>query len=211
MRVAVANEVSTVNRNAEVMAALDGRGLDLLNVGMKGSSPNQPELTYIHTGFLSALLLNAGRADFVVAGCGTGQGFQISVSQYPGVFCGHLVTPLDAWLFARVNAGNCASLQLNQGYGWGAEANLRILFDQLFTDATAAGYPDHRRTSQAQSRDLLARISLISHQSMAEVVLALPREVVRPVLTFPGVQGLLDIDHLEDLALANALKEASRR
>ena len=77
MRVAVVNEVSTANRNSDLMAALDGRGLDLLNIGMKGSGTNDPDLTFIHTGFLAALLLNASRADFIVAGCGTGQGFQI--------------------------------------------------------------------------------------------------------------------------------------
>ncbi len=75
---------------------------------------------------MSALLLNLKAVDFVVGGCGTGLGYLNAVMQYPGVFCGHLLTPLDAFLFARINAGNCVSLALNQGYGWAGDVNLRM-------------------------------------------------------------------------------------
>ena len=63
------------------------------------------------------------------------------VLQYPGVVCGHLQTSLDAFLFARINAGNVISLALNQGWGWAGEENLRLLFDQLFTDEQGQGFP----------------------------------------------------------------------
>jgi ribose 5-phosphate isomerase RpiB len=211
MRVAVINEVSTANRNEDIVAALDRRGLDLVNVGMKHAGSDQPELTYIHTGFLAALLLNTHRADFVVGGCGTGHGFQISVSQYPGVSCGHIVTPLDAWLFARINAGNCASLPLNQGYGWGAEVNLGLIFDQLFTNAAGTGHPENRKASQAQSRDMLAKITLTSHRTIAEIIVDLPADIVQRVLTYPGVMPLLDIDRLEDEATVAALNQVRPR
>ena len=105
----------------------------------------KPELQYTHTGLLSALLLNLGRVDLVVGGCGTGQGFLASASQYPGVFCGHILTPLDAWLFAEINNGNCLSLALNQGYGWASDVNLRMIFDQYFSVEPGCGYPPHRR------------------------------------------------------------------
>lgn len=208
MKVAVVSEVSTANRNAALIAALEGRGLDLMNVGMKEAGPDQPELTYIHTGLLSAVLLNTRRADFVVAGCGTGQGYQMSVSQYPGVLCGHIVTPLDAWLFARINAGNCISLPLNQGYGWGGDVNLRLVFDQLFTDVRGAGYPNHRKASQASSRQELIGISQTTHRPLAEVIPELPLGILQPVLRYPGVTDVLDVDHLADTALADALRKA---
>lgn len=216
MKVAVVTEVSTADRNPDIMAALQGRGLDVLNVGMTRGGGDQPELTYIHTGFLSALLLNSGRADLVVAGCGTGQGFEISVSQYPGVFCGHLATPLDAYLYARINGGNCASLPLNQGYGWGADVNLGLVFDQLFTPDRATGYPEHRQISQRRSRDILKLVSDRSHRTMAEIVSLLPEEIVGPALAFPGVWDLLDLETLTDRELAESLierkpKEASPR
>lgn len=71
MRIAVVNETSTADRNSDILAALDGRGHEIVNVGMTRGG-GTPELTVIDTGFLSALLLATGRTDLVVAGCGTG-------------------------------------------------------------------------------------------------------------------------------------------
>lgn len=190
MRIAVINETSAANRNADIINALDGRGHELVNCGMKKNG-EEPQLTYLHTGFLGALLLNSGAVDFVVGGCGTGQGFLNSVVQYPGVVCGHIMTPLDAWLFTRINAGNCVSLMLNQGYGWGSEVNLSLLFDHLFTSAHGAGFPESRRESQRESVRLLRTIGEASHRGMAEIVRALPDAITRPVLSYPGVDKLL--------------------
>lgn len=204
MRIAVINETSAADRNADILAALDGRGHTVINAGMVKTGA-RPELTYIHTGLLAALLLNAGRADFVVGGCGTGQGFLNAAMQYPGVFCGHILNSLDAWLFAQINGGNCLSLMLNQGYGWAADVNLRFIFDRLFSVEFGAGYPAHRQESQRQSRETLTRVSALAHRTMAEIVTALPDDVLMPVLQFPGVQALLDVNTLEDAPLKAAL------
>src|SRR5208337_4343486 len=116
MRIAVINETSAADRNADILHALEGRGHEIVNCGMRKGG-EEPELSYIHTGLIAALVLAMGKVDFVVGGCGTGQGFLNAVLAYPGVSCGHILTPLDAWLFARINDGNCVSLALNQGYG----------------------------------------------------------------------------------------------
>jgi ribose 5-phosphate isomerase RpiB len=210
MRIAVVSEISTADRNADIVAALEGRGHDVLNVGMKRAA-EPPELTVLHTSFIAALLLAAKRADYIVAGCGTGQGFEIAVSQYPGIFCGHIQTPLDAWLFTQINGGNVVSLALNQGYGWAADVNLKMIFDSLFSVEWGAGYPAHRKTTQAESRRILHDITGATHRSMAEVVRALPDRVVVPALTYPGVWDLLDVDSLQDRELAAALEERYRR
>ncbi len=106
MKIAVINEMSAADKNADILKSLGGRGHDILNLGNTSSS-DTPDLLYIHTGLMSALLLNLKLVDFVIGGCGTGQGYLNAVMQYPGVVCGHLLTPLDAFLFARINAGNC--------------------------------------------------------------------------------------------------------
>jgi len=204
MRIAVINETSAADRNADILAALDGRSHTVINAGMVKNGA-RPELTYIHTGLLAALLLNTGRADFVVGGCGTGQGFLNAAMQYPGVFCGHILTSLDAWLFAQINGGNCISLALNQGYGWAADVNLRFIFDCLFSVEFGVGYPAHRQASQRQSREILTGVSALTHRTMAEIVSALPGDVLLPVLQFPGVESLLDVDTLQDAALKTAL------
>lgn len=206
MKIAVVNETSTADRNADILAALRDRGHTIINAGMTRGGTS-PELTVIHTGFLAAVLLATGRVDYVVAGCGTGQGFQIAVAQYPGVYCGHLMTPLDAWLFTQINGGNVVSLALNQGYGWAGDVNLRLIFDQLFGVEWGAGYPSHRTSTQRESRELLTGISETTHHPMAEIVRALPRRVVEPALRFPGVWELLDVGHLTDAWLAAALSE----
>ena len=106
MKIAVINEISAADKNVDILKALSGRGHEILNLGNTRGS-DSPGLLYIHTGLMSALLLNFNLVDFVVGGCGTGLGYLNSVMQYPGVFCGHLLTPLDAFLFTRINAGNC--------------------------------------------------------------------------------------------------------
>lgn len=204
MRIAVINETSAADRNADILAALDGRGHTVINAGMVKSGA-QPELTYIHTGLLAAILLNTQRVDFVVGGCGTGQGFLNSAMQYPGVFCGHILNSLDAWLFAQINGGNCISLMLNQGYGWAADVNLRFIFDRLFSVEFGIGYPAHRQVSQRQSREILSTVSTLTHRTFAEILEALPDEVVRPTLEFPGVRELIDVNSLADERLRAAL------
>jgi ribose 5-phosphate isomerase RpiB len=204
MRVAVVNETSAVDRHAAIMAALEGRGLDVVNAGM-AERGEQPELQYIHTGLISGLLLAAGRVDLVVGGCGTGQGYLNAVVQYPGVVCGHLLSPLDAFLFSRINAGNVISLALNQGWGWASEENLRLLFDQLFGEARGEGYPAHRQAPQRASRERLAVISDAAHRPMAEIVSLLPDDVLLPVLEHPAAAAALDVDSIGDVALRSAL------
>jgi len=191
MRIAVINEISAADKNADILKALAGRGHDVLNLGNTSSS-DAPGLLYIHTGLMSALLLNLRAIDFVVGGCGTGLGYLNAVMQYPGVFCGHLLNPLDAFLFARINAGNCVSLALNQGYGWAGDVNLRLIFDHLFTPEAGSGYPPHRAEPQREARELLEQISHVAHRPLAEILLSLPDEVVRPALTFRAFRPVLE-------------------
>jgi ribose 5-phosphate isomerase RpiB len=206
VRIAVVNETSAADRNADVLAALEGRGHEVMNAGMTKSGA-KPELTYIHTGLISAILLNLKRVDFVVGGCGTGQGYLNAVMQYPGVFCGHILNSLDAWLFAQINGGNCISLALNQGYGWAADVNLRFIFDRIFSVERGCGYPPHRQASQRQSRETLEKVSEVTHKPFAEIIAALPDEVIKPAIEFPGIKELIDVDSIEDANLRAAFQK----
>lgn len=191
MRIAVINEVSARAKNADILAALAEHGdLSVDNAGMSANG-DEPELTYLQTGLMAALLLNSGACDFVVGGCGTGQGFLNSVLQYPGVVCGLMTEPLDAWLFSQINAGNCVSLALNKGYGWAGELNLKLLFRELFRDSPGAGYPPARSESQAQSRSRLNEISRATHHDMAAILKRLDPAVARPIRQYPVFLELL--------------------
>ena len=95
MKIAVINEKSAADKNKDLIADLHGFNHKIFNVGMKNSG-GEPELTYIDTGFLGALLLNKKRVDFVIGGYGAGQVFLNSEMQYLGVFCGHILSPIDS-------------------------------------------------------------------------------------------------------------------
>ena len=191
MRIAVINEVSARARNADILLALAEHAEHAVyNVGMRAEG-EEPELTYIHTGLMAAMLINCGACDLVVGGCGTGQGFLNSVMQYPGIVCGLIVDPLDAWLFSQINAGNCISLALNKGYGWAGERNLKLLFRELLRDEPGAGYPPQRSESQAASRARLRAISLAAHRPLIEILEALDAELIRPLKQYTAFLDLL--------------------
>lgn len=206
MKIAVINETSAADRNADILAALEGHGHTVINVGMKKNG-EKPELTYIHTGLLAALVLNTGAADLVVGGCGTGQGFLNSAMQYPGVFCGLISGPLDVWLFTQINGGNCISLPLNQGYGWAGDVNLKFIFERLFSVETGCGYPAHRKESQAQSRELLTEVNRQTHRSLGEILPGLPEAVLKPALDYPGVMALFNNQSIPDDRLRKFILE----
>jgi len=180
VKAAVISEVSASARNADVVLALEKAGATVLNVGMT-SPEDKVELTYIHTGFMAGLLINAEVCDMVIGGCGTGQGFLNSVVQYPSVICGLILEPVDAWLFSQINSGNCVSLALNKGYGWAAELNLQNIFEKLFKDPMGGGFPVNRSASQAESRSLLKQISGCSHRGMEEIIPQMPKDVLKRV------------------------------
>jgi len=184
MRIAVVCEVSTREKSGVVVQALKEAvpGAQIYNIGMSENG-SETELTYIHTGFIAALALYSGAADFVVGGCGTGQGFMVCANQYPGVVCGFADNPLDAWLFSQINAGNCISLPLNRGYGWAGDINLRHIFEKLFCDAAGQGYPLHRSETQAASRNAITKLSKISKRSIPEIMQTMDPAVVSRVMS----------------------------
>ncbi|WP_455618620.1 RpiB/LacA/LacB family sugar-phosphate isomerase [Eisenbergiella sp.] len=192
MRIAVINEFSTKNRNCDVIKALEELGYEPVNLGMKDHE-GEPQLNYLETAFLSALVLNLKVVDFVVGGCGTGQGYMNALLQYPGTFCGLLTDPTDAFLYSRINAGNCVSLPLNKGYGGvGGDINLKYIFEKLFNDTYGGGYPETRKEFQADLRKILSNLSLNAHKSMEEIVDTMDETILKKALLFPGIRDMIE-------------------
>ena len=206
MRIAVVSEISAADKNIDIMTALDGLGHEVVNVGMKKGG-EEPELSYIHTGLMAAILLNAATVDFVVGGCGTGQGFLNSVMQYPGVSCGLIRSPLDAWLFMQINGGNCISLGLNQGYGWAGDVDLKFIFEKLFSVEKGFGYPPQRREPQRQSRLLLEKLNNLTHKNMLEIIPLLPEDIISTVVNYPGFLPLIKSSPKAGQPILSALRK----
>ena len=191
MRIAVINEVSARDKNKFILDALKQIDAEVYNIGMNESA-DKPELTYIHTGLMAGLSLATGAADFVVGGCGTGQGFLLSAMQYPGVFCGHITNPLDAWLFSQINGGNCVSLALNKGFGWAGDIELKYIFEKLFSGEPGQGYPPARSESQRESRSILKGINLAAHRDFSEILKSINKAILNTVLNYPVFMEFLE-------------------
>jgi len=193
MRIAVINEVSARDKNKLILEALaTATDAEVFNIGMCDTDAPELGLTYIHTGFMAALALASGAADFVVGGCGTGQGFLISAMQYPGVYCGLLSDPLDAWLFSQINGGNCAALALNKGFGWAGDINLKYIFEKLFSDESGQGYPIHRRESQKESRRLLAGVNRAAHKEFPDIINHIDKSMLSAVTAHKSFMEFMD-------------------
>jgi SAM-dependent methyltransferase len=107
---------------------------------------------------MASLLINSKAVDFVVAGCGTGQGAMMSLNLHPGVYCGYCLDPSDAFLFNQINNGNALALAFAKGFGWGAELNLQYMFEKALTGERGNGYPVERKEPQVKNAGILAEV-----------------------------------------------------
>ena len=84
MRIALINENSQAAKNDLIYANLkkvaESKGHTVDNYGMY-SADDKAQLTYVQNGILAAILLNSGACDFVVTGCGTGEGAMLALNR----------------------------------------------------------------------------------------------------------------------------------
>ncbi|MBP2197631.1 RpiB/LacA/LacB family sugar-phosphate isomerase [Pantoea cypripedii] len=194
MKIALMMENSQAAKNATVLKELESvaqpLGHQVFNVGM--SDEQDHHLTYIHLGIMASALLNSGAVDFVIAGCGTGQGALMSLNIHPGVVCGYCIDPADAYLFAQINNGNALSLPFAKGFGWGAELNLRFIFEKAFTGAKGLGYPPERREPQVRNAGLLNQVkAAVNKENYLDTLRAIDPELVKTALSGPRLQHCL--------------------
>ena len=94
MRIALINENSQAGKNGLIEKSLkkivEPMGHTVYNYGMY-TPDDACQITYVKAGLLAAILLNAGAADYVVTGCGTGEGAMLACNSFPNVLCGHVV------------------------------------------------------------------------------------------------------------------------
>jgi ribose 5-phosphate isomerase B len=190
MKIALMNEFSQAGKNPAIWKELQDVGAELghevFNVGMDGD--NDHYLTYIHLGIMASLLLNSKAVDFVVSGCGTGQGALMSLNAYPGVACGYCIDPADAYLFAQINNGNALALPFAKGFGWGAELNVRYILEKAFTGVTGQGYPPERKESQVRNAGILNSVKEATCKSYLDGLKALDPELVKTAVAGPRFQ-----------------------
>ena len=197
MRIALINENSQAAKNEMVYNTLkkvaESKGHTVDNYGMYAAD-DAAQLTYVQNGILAALLINSGAADFVVTGCGTGEGAMLALNSFPGVLCGHVVDPSDAYMFMQINDGNAISLPFAKGFGWGAELNLTYIFEKLFEGEPGGGYPKERVVPEQRNKKILDEVKKVTYKDLPPVLKDLDRDIVRG-----AVQG----ERFEELFFAN--------
>jgi ribose 5-phosphate isomerase RpiB len=150
-------------------------------------------------GLLAGILLNSKAADFVITGCGTGMGSMLACNSMPGVFCGLVADPTDAYLFGQINDGNCLAMPYAKGFGWAAELNLQDVYRKLFEHERGVGYPKERAAIMAKNRGILKELKLASCKDMVTVLKSVDQELLKA-----AVSG----EKFKDLFFANCQDDA---
>ena len=166
MKIALINENSQAAKNAVIFNALkkvaDAHGFEVVNYGMY-SADDKAQLTY----------------DFVVTGCGTGEGAMLALNSFPGVICGHVASPLDAYTFAQINDGNAISLPFALGFGWGGDLNLEYIFEKLFSESFGGGYPKERAVPEQRNKKILDGVREAAFKPFTEILESLDKDLVK--------------------------------
>ena len=186
MKIALINENSQAAKNGLVESVLkkvvEPMGHEVVNYGMY-SAEDESQLTYVQNGILAAILLNSGAADYVVTGCGTGEGAMLACNSFPGVLCGHIEDPSDAYMFAQINDGNAIALPFAKGFGWGAELNLQYIFEKLFEGESGQGYPKERVIPEQRNKKILDEVKKITHTDLVTILKSLDRDLVKGAIS----------------------------
>ena len=209
MKIALINENSQAAKNAVILAALEkvvapmGHTVD--NYGMYAAD-DAAQLTYVQCGILGAILLNSGAADFVITGCGTGEGAMLAMNSFPGVICGHVEDPVDAYTFAHVNDGNAVAMPFAKGFGWGGELNLEYVFEKLFGFGHGQGYPPERVEPEMRNKRILDEVRLKTMRPLLECLPQLDEALVKGAVAGEQFEELF-FKNCKDAAIAEYVKK----
>lgn len=207
MKIALLMENSQASKNEIIAKQLykvaEHHNYTFYNLGMKNEQDTH--LTYIQLGILSAILLNSKAVDFIVTGCGTGQGAMMALNMFPGVTCGHITNPSDAFLFTQINAGNAVSLPYAQGFGWGGELNALFTFEKLFEFPLGNGYPVERAHIQQCNAKILDKIKKDITPDLIESLKRIDQELLKSAISSHAFQQVF-FENAQDEDIKNYIK-----
>lgn len=178
MKIGIINENSQASKNEIIYNSLkpiaNKHGYEVFNYGMENSEENN--LTYVQAGLLAGILINSKAVDFIVTGCGTGEGAMLALNSFPNVLCGHINDPTDAYLFSQINAGNAISIGYAKGFGWGSELTLTYIFEKLFETEFGGGYPKERAVPEQANKKILDQVKQVTHKDMITILKEIDEE-----------------------------------
>ena len=183
MRIAVIQASSQSQKNELIFNTVKKYAPDaeVINFGCFGNE--EIKYSYIEISVLVGLLLSGKAVDFVVTGCSSGQGMMLACNNMPGVLCGYIPTPMDAYLFAQINDGNAVSLPLGEEYTWAGEDNMNKTIAKLFSEPFGQGYPRSEASRKLEDTRLLKRIRESSQVKMTELLKTLEKPLLDKVFS----------------------------
>ena len=202
MKIAVIQASSQSGKNELIVRMVEKYATDaeVINFGCFGNE--EQKYSYIEISILVGLLLSSKAVDLVVTGCSSGQGMMLACNNMPGVLCGYIPTPLDAYLFAQINDGNAVSLPLGEEYTWAGEENLDKTIAKLFSEPFGQGYPKSEAERKLEDTRLLKSIRSTSQIKMTELLKTLEKPLLYKVLSKKDVvEYVLENGRDEELSL----------
>ncbi|MGX8833416.1 RpiB/LacA/LacB family sugar-phosphate isomerase [Amedibacillus sp. YH-ame6] len=185
MKIALINESSQSTKNILILQVLrevvEPMGHEVFNYGMNDNDKGY-EINYADAGLLAAILLNTNAVDFVITGCGTGEGACMATNIYPHVYCGYVKDSMDAYLFSQINHGNAISMPFAKDFGWCADLNLRYIFKELFGCEHGVGYPVDRGPVQKVFREYFSNIKNAVSEDMEHILKRIDSSVIKKVI-----------------------------
>lgn len=106
----------------------------------------------------------------------------LACNSLPGLLCGYIETPQDAFLFGRINGGNVASLPLGLNFGWQGELNLQYTLDKLFDGEFGMGYPEHEAERKRAETSALKDLNRLAKRSWEELLDQIPKDNLNKLL-----------------------------
>ena len=210
MRIAVIQASSQSQKNALIYSTVKKQAPDAEVINFGCFENEETKYSYIEISVLVGLLLSTKAVDFVVTGCSSGQGMMLACNNMPGVLCGYIPTPRDAYLFAQINDGNAVSLPLGEEYTWAGEENFKDTIARLFSEPFGQGYPKSEAARKIEDTKLLKKIRKESQKSMAELLNTLEKPLLDKVLSKKDVVEFV-LENGEDEEILSFLKEEGDR
>ena len=160
-----------------VNMAVRGKEHEVINFGVFGEEKRT--YSYVQIALCISLLIESKAIDFVVTGCSSGQGMMLACNSLPGILCGYIENPSDAYLFGRINDGNVVSYPLGLN----------------FEDA------DRKK----EDTKLIKHINSLSKKSLIDVLPELDKAFVRAALSYDCVYSYI-MEHGKDINLKRMME-----
>ena len=178
MTIGVIQASSQAQKNSLLFNTVKRYAPDSVVVNFGCKENEEEKYSYIEISLLTGLLLASGSVDFIVTGCSSGQGMMLACNNMPGVLCGYVPSPMDAYLFAQINNGNAISVPLGEDYTYTGIDNLERTIEKLFSEPFGQGYPKGQEERKLKDTSLLKNIREKSQVRTIELMQSLDTVIV---------------------------------